>query len=119
MLNEEIKKQVDKLYQHRPCNDCLFRKKNGITQLGEAKAKQIIKGNLTHGFVCHKTTEVSGKGLNRKQCAGAVLIARKENEMNMFEVAYRSTFKCKLGVSNKEDIVDSYKEFIEIQSTNS
>lgn len=100
-------------YQETPCKDCPFRKSGGACHLGEKRAKEILEGNEKVGFVCHKTT--NGKKGDRLQCAGAMILARKEKKNQPFLNTYEKLIG-RMYLRKAEEIVDSYDEFINKQS---
>ena len=108
-----MKDKVDKLYMHSPCGNCPFKKsEKGISRLGKKRAEGIIKDNYTEGFICHKTA--NGKTQERKQCSGALIIARKLNTPQPFLNMYESMFG-EMELNNEQSIVDSESEFISKQ----
>jgi len=60
---------------NKPCANCPFRKDTLKGWLGARRMTEIIKAE---SFVCHKTT--SGKQIERKQCAGHMLLLTYNNE---------------------------------------
>lgn len=101
-------------YQKSPCKECPFRKSGGVSHLGKKRAEEIIIQNENLGFVCHKTT--NGKTEERRQCAGAMILARKEYQKQPFLNLYESMFG-EMDLRNEDEIVDSYEEFINNQSS--
>lgn len=112
-----IQEQIDKLYMHKPCKNCPFRKHNGINCLGKSRAIQISTDLKTEGFVCHETTGVLENNTNgRKQCAGSMIMSIKQNTPNIFVDTYTSMFKEQPKLSQQESVVDNEQEFIKIQA---
>lgn len=112
---------VDKMYMHKPCGNCPFRKDlKGISTLGNKRAKEIVEQNKVDGFVCHKTVDYSLDNgevdRKRKQCAGAMILARKTNSPQPFLNLYEFHFNTKIDLKGDDLIVDSEDEFIEKQS---
>lgn len=108
-------------YMNSPCSNCPFRKdSNGIKFLGKKRAQEISKHNITDGFVCHKTVDYSKQDgeedSTRKQCAGALIIAKKTKTPQPFLNLYQDLFRVDMKLNNEDLIVDSYEEFINIQS---
>lgn len=110
--SDDIKKGIDKLYMRSACENCPFRKdEQGIQHLGKKRAEQIARDNHTDGFVCHKTTY--GKKVKR-QCAGALILAKKTETRQPFLDMYESMFG-EMELLNQDMIVDSEQEFISKQ----
>jgi hypothetical protein len=108
-------------YMKKPCGNCPFRKDSaGIKCLGKKRAQEISKQNMTDGFVCHKTVDYSKENgeidSTRKQCAGALILAKKTKSPQPFLDLYEGMFKVEMELNNKDVIVDTYEEFINIQS---
>ncbi len=115
-----MKENIDKLYMKKPCGNCPFRKDlKGISTLGSKRAKDIIEQNKVDGFVCHKTVDYSLENgeldRKRKQCAGAMILAKKINSPQPFVNLYEKMFG-EIDLQNQEIIVDTENEFIEKQS---
>ena len=108
-------------FMRKPCGNYPFRKDSkGIKCLGKKRAEEIVEQNQIDGFVCHKTVDYSKEDgeldNTRKQCAGAMILAKKVGSSQPFVNLYESIFNEEIPLSNKEVIVDSYEEFINIQS---
>lgn len=110
------KLSVEDLYMHKACKDCPFRKHSIICNLGENRAKQIVRDLSSEGFVCHNTTGVKGNKENRKQCAGSMIMSIKQQSPNVFVDLYRRMFQTEPKLLDMEDIVSNEQEFIKIQS---
>lgn len=112
-------KKEDVPYLSKPCNQCPFRKDNkGIKFLGENKANEILKQNKTIGFICHKTasTEIDNNpSEKRRQCAGALILAKKENTFQPFSDLYKKCFKEDIPLFDEHLIVDTSEEFVNQQ----
>lgn len=113
------KKEVP--YMRKPCGNCPFRKdSNGINCLGKKRAEEIKIQNMTDGFVCHKTVDYSLEDgqvdSSRKQCAGAMILAKKTKTPQPFIELYEAVFSEDIELSNQDIVVDTYEEFINIQS---
>lgn len=109
-------KKSDVPYLSKPCNQCPFRKDDkGIKFLGEKKAKDILEQNKTIGFICHKTasTEIDNNPTEkRRQCAGALILAKKENTFQPFADLYNQVFNEDIPLFDEDLIVDSSEEFV-------
>lgn len=111
---------VEDTYMHKPCPNCPFRKKNGITCLGKNRATSIIKALQKEGFDCHETTGVKHDGnkkTNRRQCAGSMILSIKSDKPNLFVGTYVAMFGKQPELTGFDDIVNNEQEFIKIQST--
>lgn len=111
------KTSVEELYMHKPCKDCPFRKHSVICNLGENRAKQIVGDLPFETFVCHNTTGVKGNKENRKTCAGSMAMSIKQNTPHIFVDMYKFMFGKLPTLTDMNSIVDSEREFIEIQSS--
>lgn len=108
-------------FMRKPCGNYPFRKDSkGIKCLGKKRAEEIVEQNQINGFVCHKTVDYSKQDgeldNTRKQCAGALILAKKTKSPQPFLDLYESMFKVEMELNNKDVIVDTYEEFINIQS---
>ena len=107
-------------YMKKPCENCPFRKDStGVKFLGRERAEEISLQNQQKGFVCHKTVDYSkgekDDGGNRRQCAGALILAQKTGSGQPFLQVYEYMYG-EMELLDKEVIVDTYEEFINIQS---
>lgn len=103
------------LYMKKPCENCPFIKSDkGIDSLGRERAKEIIDQNKYHGFVCHKTANYDipqgQEDPNRKQCAGALILAKKLGTTQPFLDLYEDMFG-EMEFDDLTTVVDSEKEF--------
>ena len=107
-------------YMKSPCDNCPFRKDSKGIKLSKERAEEISLQNEQDGFVCHKTVDYSiPKGdddLNRKQCAGALILAVKTNTYQPFRELYLRIFRKELDLHGQDLIVDNYEDFIIIHS---
>jgi hypothetical protein len=107
-------------YMKKPCENCPFRKDStGIKFLGKERAEEISLQNQQEGFVCHKTVDYSkgrdDDGGQRRQCAGALILAQKTGSRQPFLQAYEYLVG-EMELFDKDVIADTYEEFIKIQS---
>lgn len=103
-----------------PCPDCPFRKQNGINCLGKKRAEEITQQIPEYGFVCHKTVDYSKEDgeedRNRKQCAVSMILSIKTNTPNPFIQLHERLIGVKPELLNQDLIVDSFDEFIKLQT---
>lgn len=104
----------------KPCSNCPFLKKDGIDTLGKDRAEAILQQNKVDGFVCHKTVNYSKNveeiDLKRKQCAGAMILAKKLGTPQPFLNLYEDMFG-EMNLEDKHKVVNTEQEFIDIQIT--
>lgn len=75
---------MDKMpHMKSPCANCPFRKDSLRGWLGSKRIKLVLESK---SFVCHKTT--GRKKLERKQCAGHMLLKGEKNHYVLFSVLY-------------------------------
>ena len=107
-------------YMKSPCDNCPFRKDSQGIKLNKERAEEISLQNVEDGFVCHKTVNYSirqgDEDLNRKQCAGALILAKKTNTYQPFRALFLGIFKKDLDLHGQDLIVDNYEDFINIHS---
>lgn len=108
-------------FMRKPCGNCPFRKDSkGLKHLGRKRAEGIAIQSQEDGFVCHKTVDYSIEqgqmDSGRKQCAGSLILAKKTKSSQPFMEMYESMFDEEMTFDNMDLIVDTYEEFIKIQS---
>jgi len=113
-----MKESVDKLYMKSPCSNCPFLKSDNAVILSKDRAKEIVEQNKVDGFICHKTVDYSGEkdvdGRSRKQCAGALILAKKTKSNQPFLNLYESMFG-EMELKNQDLVIDNENQFIEKQ----
>ena len=113
-----MKDSIDKLYMKSPCSNCPFLKSDDAVMLSKRRASEILEDNKQHTFICHKTVDYSGEkdddGRSRKQCAGALILAKKTKSSQPFLNLYESMFG-EMELKNSHLVVDTENEFIEKQ----
>ena len=113
-----MKESVDKLYIKSPCSNCPFLKSDDAVMLSKDRAKEIIEDSKNETFICHKTVDYSGEkdvdGRSRKQCAGALILAKKTKSKHPFLNLYESMFG-EMELKNQDLVADNENQFIEKQ----
>ena len=90
-----------------PCANCPFRKDCPKGWLGEKRMEEIIEAKT---FVCHKTT---GKGKQRMQCAGHMLLKREGNQFYAMATRMRlplQLYGAELVFEKPEECIEHHKK---------
>ncbi|MCC7421815.1 MAG: hypothetical protein IT428_16170 [Planctomycetaceae bacterium] len=107
----------------RPCFNCPFSKRpHAIRGLGKERATEISESIAAGAtFPCHKTTFEDENGAriihpNEQMCAGAMIVCEKTQGPNQAMILARMLGWWGGRVDTKSPVVDSWDEFIEVQT---
>ena len=95
---------MKKYIMQAPCKECPYRKDSLKGWLGKDRMTEFLH---TDSFICHKTSE--GNLLDRKQCAGHMILTKNNNSF----VRIAQAMNKDLDLSGHDLIFDTEQECID------